>query len=181
METAELPVDALALNATFGLNTTCIGDAIGDLLWGRTVTLEGCGVLSILAAWLARPVRLSVWPLEAELPWDNLGDVVTDVAEDVPNPGVAAANLGASVPSASARVGAPQAHSVDDDDDDRHDDDDDDHDSHYILGAVDLIGGLFVLSVVFCWLGAVVAAAEREAAPVAPAASKPERVPDEPP
>lgn len=159
METAELPVDALALNATFGLNTTCIGDAIGDLLWGRTVTLEGCGVLSIIAAWLARPVTVSVWPLEAELPWDNLGDVVDDVTENVAIPEVAAANLSvasASVASASARVGAPQAHSMDDDDDDH---------GHYVLGGLDLIGGLFLFSIIFCWLGAVVAAAEREAAP----------------
>lgn len=159
METAELPVDALALNATVGLNTTCLGDAIGDLLWGRTVDLDGCGVLSVVAAWLARPVTLSVWPLRAELPWDEIGDAVSDVVSDV------ASNL--SVPSAS--VGAPQGHSVDDDDDDHH--------GHYALGAVDLIGGLFLFSVVFCWLGAVVAAAEREAAPVAPAAAKREEPP----
>ena len=82
METEIIPIDELQANATISINSTCLGAAFFDLVFGRPVIIQNCGIVSFIAAWLERPVEISVWPLEATLPWSSVGDVV-DQAGDV--------------------------------------------------------------------------------------------------
>ena len=65
-----------APNVTVDVNATCLLRAALEGEWEQT---SGCFSLSVLWDWLARPVSLSLWPLELTLPWDSPEAAARDV------------------------------------------------------------------------------------------------------
>ena len=55
------------LNVTLGINATCFLDAF----LGVHRETDGCGVLSIAADWLTRPLLVQWWPFQISYPWDS--------------------------------------------------------------------------------------------------------------
>ena len=63
-------------NVSLALNVSCLVNAVANNAWDQA---SGCAVLDLIWEWLARPVRISLWPFEVELPWLSVEEAARDV------------------------------------------------------------------------------------------------------